>query len=217
MVSPDVEAKANEYETLIRRIKDVVSTRVMLAPSGAIEEIHVLATGGRSPKHLVRDVESALMSQGVSVDHKKISVALLAPENGGAPDDRTRLVGFSLSQTGRAVEARVRLEYKGTAVEGAGHGPSVGAGRLRAVADATVQALQQLIKGGTVLFLDECGIVRVGTSQAATVCLLEVDGDSERPLVGSCLLRRDELESMVRATLDAVNRRLPVWQTTASE
>lgn len=213
----DSEARAREYEAMIRRIKDVISARVMFSPDGAIEEIHVLASGTRNAKQLVRDVESSLIAQGVAVDHKKISVALLTPEPVEAAGGRARILSFALARSGRSVEARVRLEFRGTSAEGVAQGPSTVGGRNRAVAEATLSAVQRFIKAPCELFLEDCGLVQVGNRRVATVCVVEFDAQDERTLLGSCLCRQDEVESIIRATLDAVNRRLSLWVATAEE
>jgi len=214
MGHPDVESKAREFEAMIRRIKDVISARIMFSADGQVEEIHVLASGSRNAKQLVRDVESLLMAQGTPVDHKKISVALLAPESVDSEDERVRVVGYALSRQGKTVESRVRLEYRGAGAEGTAQGPSTGDARIRTTAEATLAAIQRFIKSSSVLFLDECGVVQVGTKRAATVCVLELEGDLEHTYIGACLVRQDELDAVVRATLDAVNRRFSLWAVT---
>ena len=65
-----------EAESAIGQLRDVISVRVIAGENGAIEEIHVLTESDRSPKHIVRDIESALMAKlGIQIDHKKVSVA----------------------------------------------------------------------------------------------------------------------------------------------
>ncbi|MDP2872891.1 MAG: hypothetical protein Q8P31_10195 [Bacillota bacterium] len=213
----DSEARAREYEGTIRRIRDVISARVVFSPDGAIDEIHVLASGGRGAKQLVRDVESSLMAQGVAVDHRKISVALLAPEQSDTGGQRAKIAGFTVSRSGRTIEARVRLEYRGTSAEGVAQGPGTTDGRHRALAEATLGGVQRFIKVQSELFLEECGLVQVGNKRAATVCVTELDSEGERTLIGSCLCRQDDAEAMIRATLDAVNRRLSLWTVAAEE
>jgi predicted nucleic-acid-binding protein len=213
----DAESRARDYEALIRRIRDVISARVMISPEGLVEAIHVLASGNRGAKQLVRDVESSLMAQGLQVDHKKISVALLSPEAQDTGGHRARILGFSLARSGRIVEARVKLEFKGAAAEGTAQGPGTNDGRNRALAEATLSAVQRYITAQSELFLEDCGLVQIGSKKAATVCVVEFDAQGERTLLGSSLCKQDETESFIRATLDAVNRRLPVWAALSEE
>lgn len=205
---PNHEARARDCEGMIRRIRDVISARIMMAPDGTVDEIHVLASGGRNPKQLVRDVESALMAQGIAVDHKKISVAQLTAEPSEGEGERPKFLGYTLTVSGRSVEAKVRLGHRGVPVEGTASGPGTTNGRLRALAEATLRAMVGCAGGQLAMSVDDCGISRLGGRAAATVVVVELDGAVERALVGSCLVRHEEYEAVVRATLDAVNRRL---------
>ena len=47
-------------EDLILRLRDVRSSRIITDETGAISEIHVVASSDRSPKMIARDVETAL-------------------------------------------------------------------------------------------------------------------------------------------------------------
>lgn len=204
-----LDDRARELEAMIRRIKDVISVRVMFSGEGLIEEIHVLASGGRNAKQLVRDVESALMAQGVSIDHKKISIAQLTPEEPpAAASDRVRIAGYSIGLNGRTAEAKVRLDWQGTACEGAAQGPATAQGRLKVVAEATLRALQQRVRMPSSLFLEDCALVKLGGREAVAVSVVELEGDRELGLVGSCLLGQDDVECVIKATLDALNRRI---------
>ena len=63
-------------EELLATLPGVISARIMAAPNGAVEEIHILTTTEVAPKQTVRNVESALIAHlGMRVSHKKISVA----------------------------------------------------------------------------------------------------------------------------------------------
>ncbi|MEX2178765.1 MAG: hypothetical protein WD801_08660 [Gemmatimonadaceae bacterium] len=63
-------------EELLGSLPGVVSARIVVAPGGAVEEIHLLTTDEVNPKSTVRNVESALLAHlGMRVNHKKISVA----------------------------------------------------------------------------------------------------------------------------------------------
>src|SRR6266571_4544800 len=66
-------------ENLIAGLTGVLSARVVVTPLGDVSEIHVLTLSDMQPKHVVRNVESALMAQlGMKIDHRKISVAQTA-------------------------------------------------------------------------------------------------------------------------------------------
>jgi hypothetical protein len=63
-------------EELLATLPGVISAKIMAAPNGAVDEIHILTTTEVAPKQTVRNVESALIAHlGMRVSHKKISVA----------------------------------------------------------------------------------------------------------------------------------------------
>jgi len=63
-------------EELLATLPGVISARIVAAPNGTVDEIHLLTTTEVTPKQTVRNVESALIAHlGMRVSHKKISVA----------------------------------------------------------------------------------------------------------------------------------------------
>ncbi len=63
-------------EELIATLPGVMSVRIVPSETGAIDEIHVLTTNEVVPKHMVRNIESALMAQlGLRINHRKVSIA----------------------------------------------------------------------------------------------------------------------------------------------
>ena len=50
----------DDIERTLGSIAEIKAARVVASPEGHIQEIHVLALPNKSPKQLVRDIESAL-------------------------------------------------------------------------------------------------------------------------------------------------------------
>ena len=60
----------------IASLPDVQSCNVEINPDGTISAIHIVSSTKRSPKQIVRDVESVMAADfGIKVDHRKISIA----------------------------------------------------------------------------------------------------------------------------------------------
>ncbi len=71
-------------EDLILRLRDVRSSRIITDETGAISEIHVVASSDRSPKMIARDVETALKAElGLEIDYRKIGVVMMDPVGRG--------------------------------------------------------------------------------------------------------------------------------------
>ena len=80
------EVTVEEMETLICQLPTVMKCAVSVNDWGSVEEIHVLTNLERTPKQIVRDVESALVARfNLKVDHKRISVAQIIPDDSDRP------------------------------------------------------------------------------------------------------------------------------------
>ena len=70
--------QADAFRTLLRRLPGVYAAGPRFDENGTLSEIHVLASLARSPKQVVRDVQSAIFAAyGIEVDHRIVSVAQL--------------------------------------------------------------------------------------------------------------------------------------------
>lgn len=212
MNTPTVD-KVAAYEDILRQIKDVVSAKIVSSETGEILEIHVLASQHRSPKQVVRDIESALMARfGVAIDHKKVSVAQLQIDEVEAefPEFRPRLGKVDMAVSGMSAQADVSLSIAGTTFAGSAAGTSAANNRLRLIAMATLDALDQYLGGACAFAVEEVSVNTLGSKEVALVCLSMVTVIDEEYLVGSALVKGDVFKTIVKATLDAINRRLSI-------
>lgn len=206
-----VNSSVPEYESAVCQIREVISARIVADETGKILEIHVLAGAGRSPKQVVRDIESVFMVRyGLSIDYKKISVAQMKDEdnvNSGL-EVRPRVVGVTVLLSGRKTEAKVQLEIGSEIYEGCATGPSTLGNKLRLVSQATVIALEEYLKGTCNILTEDIGLITLSGSQAVVVSITLVTNIGEERLVGSVFVKQDAREATVKATLAAVNRRM---------
>lgn len=204
-------------EQAIRQVRSVVAARINANDQGVIEEIHILAGPGRSPKQIVRDVESVLVAQfNLTVDHKKISIAQVEEDEDAAPLQpefkRPKLVGVTLRTVGSMAEARVELLVGDQTVEGVAQGPSSSHNKLRLFVDTTIKALAPLTLDKYVFVTEDVSINSLAKHHVAQVALSLVSSSGEESLVGCALVRSDDREAVVKATLDAINRKLKFLQ-----
>jgi hypothetical protein len=85
------------------------------------------------------------------------------------------------------------------------------AGILRAVAEATVAALRQLTGNRLIVGVDSVTASVAGDPAMATVLVGVVTAHGEETLVGAALVHSDPERAVMRATLDALNRRVEPW------
>lgn len=207
------QVSAAEIESVIRSLTSVQSTRVVVGKAGGIEEIHVLAEADRSPKQLVRDVESALMAQfGLELDHKKVSVAQTSNgKHARSPETRLKLSDVSISLNETQAEAVVRLRLNGDTYCGQSSGHSSGHGQLRLIATATLHAIESRAGEGSALVLEDLNASLTLSGHSVVVVLVNmISPRGEDLLTGSAIVRQDLWKAVVNATLDAVNRRLGI-------
>ncbi|CAA7599524.1 Hypothetical protein DEACI_0150 [Acididesulfobacillus acetoxydans] len=206
------EGSVAVYEQALRQIKSVAAVRIRLNESGAIEEVHVLAGPERSPKQIVRDVESVLAAQfGLEIDHKKVSVAQVGEEEEEPEPQRwkrPKLVGVSLRTVRGQAQATVELQVGERLLEGSTEGFSSAQNKFRLLVEATVKALSPLSSGTYILVPEDVAITPLAKHKVAQVAVTVVGPGGEDSLVGCALVRSDDREAVVKATLDAVNRKV---------
>jgi len=213
--------RAEDIEAALSQVGEIKAARVVVDLDGQITEIHVLALPIKPPKQLVRDIESTLMARfGIPVDHRKISIAQLGrdsmPEIPAATrpsSARPRIVGINASVSGLQAAASVTLEIDGAEFVGMASGPASQTGRARHVALATLDAVSQYVSEGTSFALEDVAVVQLGREKVSVACITLVTAFGEQSFSGSALVRQNDSDSIVRATLDAINRRIGLLTT----
>ncbi len=217
-----------DVERTLMSLREVRSARIVTDTDGGILEVHVVASTGRSPKQIARDVESMLVAKlGIRIDHRKISVAQVDDEEAAtaeqeeAPRDveqaagdpglpsgerRIEFIGVSVSQAHLTAEARVELAMNGlttvSALSGADSSDSV----LRIIAEATIQGVQRFFENDSMFTMTSVEQVTVGGKPIIAVNVCHLAERQEKVLVGACPVNGDVPRAAALATLDAVNR-----------
>jgi hypothetical protein len=205
-----------EIEEALSQVAEIRAARVVSSDEGVIQEIHILASPDKSPKQLVRDIESTIMARfGIMIDHRIVSIAQLGrnvePQAQVAKAKefgRARIRSVSAEVIGVSASATVSLQLDGDVYNGVADGAASTTGRRRLVALATLAAVGEYVKGDFGFALEDVDIVTLGSERVAAACIILVTPHGEQPLAGSALARQGDNESIVRATLDAINRRL---------
>ncbi len=193
----------------ILSLPDVRSCSVELTPDGGISAIHIVSSSKRPPKQIVRDVESVLHANfGLSVDHRKVSVARVreGKEKRAEPAPRARLASMTVSTTGGMGEVEVVLEREDLTVSGEARGVFVGGGSLRLVVEATYDAVEKLVAGSVGFEVHD--VVRVSCGERKVLVVL-ANLALERDVVSlaGCVVVRDDLHrAAALAALDSCNR-----------
>jgi hypothetical protein len=102
----------------------------------------------------------------------------------------------------------VSLSYREGTVSGAATGTATQSGVQRAVATGSLRAVEELIGGKARFELEHVEVTRSGRDRTALVSVTMVSGAGSDRLTGSAVVREDARQAVIRAVLDAVNRRL---------
>jgi hypothetical protein len=136
------------------------------------------------------------------------SVTVTVPEQRAA---RPGIVRLDVAVTDRESLAHVVLSAPSGSAAGDATSTATSRGQLRAVAGATVVAVEELLGGQIRIELDYVDIAAYGPDRTALVGLTVVGLSGAERLTGSAAVREDESRAVVRAVLDAMNRRLEAW------
>ena len=201
-----------KFEADLTKVPGVKSARVV-GNGGTDEpsEIHIVASSDRSPKQVVRDVQSlAIAGYQLSIDHRIVSVVQLDEAENGHNLGRPAIRYITVTNDTNGCRVDLGLEWPGGSTTGGGKqvGNSKEA-RARAGAEAMVQAVQARLQArGTVIDLENLWVAQANEGDAVVVRLLVSESGATQTLVGSAVSEDDVVSATARATLHALNRRL---------
>jgi len=198
-----------KIEDLLNQVRGVMAVRVVLEEQGQIDELHIVGSPGRSAKQMVRDIESLLFVRGgVRVDHRKISLVQIAESAIQPAQVRVRLLEIGPS-SGDPATVTVALGMDDQRVLGIGRSrPDRDDHAEQLVGYATIHALDQLIGARGQFRLENLERQRFGQLNVFLTHLSLTTDDGIETLLGISVVRDDDPAAVVRAILDAVNRRL---------
>ncbi|MDW7740295.1 MAG: hypothetical protein SCJ97_09610 [Bacillota bacterium] len=206
------ERQLKDIESIVAQVQGVISGR-LVCQDGEIVEIHILSDSSRAPKQVVRDIESAVMvKMGLALDHKRISVAQLDSDSTSHPSNGIRLqfraMNYSAENGTAAITITIKKgdkKYSATAT-----GPNSIKNRLKLAAEATIAAVGQFISFEGKLYIGDIQKIKLCNYDVIAIAVCVNRDCQEEILLGTALNKGDELESTVRASLDAVNRRIMI-------
>jgi hypothetical protein len=223
-----------DLEDALRALPGVQAVSVVTSALGVPTEVHVLASPGKSPKQVVRDVQSMAMTAfEIDIDRRIVSVVQIGTQDGAPAAEQVTALGadvnevdeldamadpatsiirpivqrISLTSTRTSSTASVVIRMGSDEFSGEVTGAGSAGARAWVVAEATVQAMGELIGAGCEV--ESAQVVTSGSREVAVVVLsLQVPRVGEHVLTGSALVRTYADDAVVRAVLDALNRHL---------
>lgn len=195
------------WKDLVSRLPGVLNAEFSVEGE-AVREVHILADQSRSPKQIVRDVQSAMAARfQLELDHRVISVAQIS-ELSIPPKKRLICHRMELSTGRDGISAAVTLELDGVHRRGEADSPHNACDRHRCVAQASVSAINAFLTPACRFSLSDWKQVPLGEHSIVLTGLRLTAGGKTEYLVGACPQGEDPNLSVVLSALDAVNRRL---------
>lgn len=203
-----------EVQRALRATEGVAHARVVWPDPEGPAHLSISFVDGADEPVVAREVLEVLRRVGhIDLD----TLELLHDESEGAPErpvamERPVFEGLALDRQELDAAVTVTLRWQGRQVSGQATGLASSRHAPRTAAEATLAALRELLPPTVRVQLEwleaaEVGAPRERLVQAAVTVLTPAE---ENAHVGSALVRGDVREAAVRATLDAVNRRLGV-------
>ncbi len=206
-----IELKA-ELDKLMSSLSGVMAARTVLNADDEIVEIHVLSDLTKSPKQLVRDIQSAIMAAfGLDIDYKLISVAqvnsnMVVPAISSEPRLTIRKILISLDSNN--IETTVVLGSGDKTFEGSSRGSLSGRNRIFSAANACLAALKNYLGQAYNITMLDLQRSNIAGNDCYVVALSYVEPFGESVLYGIAAITSPEAEvqSAVMAVLSALNR-----------
>lgn len=196
-----------DIQALICKLPDIINCSIVYDEDSNIEEIHVLAAIGRNIKQLVRDIQSAVNAKfNISVDYKKISIAQI--DEAEFKESRVRIESIAVKNIDNMMEATVILSYDDKMYEGKSSKVKSKSNKAKAIAEATLSALESYMCLKGVLYLEGMESIKVSDKEVYVSLIGFSQDNIEEFFSGSCIISLDENESAVKAVLAAINRKM---------
>lgn len=202
-----------EIENALCQISEVDAVRIVNEDNNLISELHVLSSGQKAPRQLVRDIESLLITRfGIAIDHKKISIAHINnSQNTRAHNlNRLRISNINIDVKDFEAAVEVKLTQNESQCAGVVKGPASKNGRLRLVALATLDAVLKSAATDFGLALEHISVIHAGSVQVAVACVTVMTKVGEITHSGSAIVKGNESDAVAKAALDAINRYLAI-------
>ncbi len=197
-------------EAAIREVDGVADVRIV-TEDGQIDAVHVQANKPRSPKLIVRDIATILITRfNLRLDHRKVSIVFPQGRDEDAartaPGLRLRHESVNVYSEGLRTEAQVMLSLAGRTILGSASGASARDVQPRLISEATLDAVRKFVDEPGALVVSGVITCPVGSDNIVLVSVQMLAGRQESTLIGGCVHQGDPHRAVVYATLDAINR-----------
>ncbi len=212
IIPPRFNYEIEEIENALKNLSEILFVKIILSEEKDIKEIHVITKDSANPKKIIRDIESFLLAKyNIQVDYRKISIAQVKDEQITTKSDSSLRLKFSDIQvvtTGNHLEVLVQLEGKGKIYEGKVSGINWNQNQEYLVAKATLEGISSYLEGSVFFQVDEIKKIKLDSKDVVVISINLIDSKRKENLVGSTVIEDDFNRAVVKAILNATNRRI---------
>jgi hypothetical protein len=212
--------KAADIAAALRAVPGVAEADVEPDADGGLGLLRLGLVPGVDEVRVATDVGRLLRERfGLGVDAERVQLvedaeaeppveAEASPNGEQAYRKRPSIHRMHLVSSGLDVTATVTLSYAGTIAAGEATGTATQSGVQRAVALATLRSVEQLLATPARFELEHIEVAPMGRDRTVVVSLTMLGRAGSERLTGAAAVREDVRQAVIRATLDALNRRL---------
>lgn len=194
-------------ESNIEQIESVVSCKIIVGENDVIDEIHIVSNDTRGAKQVARDIQSVLIATyNIPIDYKKISIAQISDQSIKKIPCRLKLIGVSHDNLGTKAFIKVSISNLKEEFQNSITGINTSRNIERMLVDATIKTIEEACGYDDTFILEDIRTIPVSNDKAVLVVVMGLVDGLEQRLCGSSLIRNDYEVSIVKATLDAINR-----------
>lgn len=207
-MSLNLKDSVKAIESTIEKLESIISCKIVQGEYGDFDEIHVVSDKSRAAKQLVRDIQSVLIASfDMHIDHKMISIAEIPGEGIKKRKSRIKILSVSHDSIGDRANIKIALEKGDKVFENSSHGINASRNIDRMLVDTTLKTVEEACGYQETFVLEDIKTVNFSTTRAVVV-IIGVYNGVEMRFSGTSLIGQDYKKSVVKATLDAINRYL---------
>lgn len=201
--------KIKQAEKYVKKLKSVISCKIIVDKQNNIEEIHILANTQREPKQISRDVQSVLVSEfGMEIDYKKISIAQIEKDVVESDNFRLKFSTVQYSITGKKADIEVILRKGDNCYKGRETGLQTKYNSEKMIATATLKAVEDFLGIEDMFLVEDVKTVEIAHKDVVVTGIVFLKDNEEQFFTGTSTIYRDKKETIVKATLDGINRKI---------
>ncbi len=200
-------------EELIKGVPGVISSKIVKAETGVIDEVHVIINESRHPKQISKDVQSILATRlDELVDYRKISIAQTRVDFDleAKEDYRIHFKSVNFYSDTKGIHVEVKMLYGDEEYVGQSDGINTERNTDRLIGMSTIDCVEKIFDNNHSFLLEDIDIIKIAKTDVVVVGVNMIFNGREELLIGTALAKTDRKKSIVRATLDAINRKLEV-------